>query len=94
MLYHSHGIGEGFSGDYHEYFGLNVDEEALMYLMLANYLLHQLSPEMITIAEVCLFSGKVLRLLSIHLVTLLIKSTHRYFKLIVKISSFELYGCD
>lgn len=25
MLYHSRGIGEGFSGDYNEYFGLNVD---------------------------------------------------------------------
>ncbi|KAG7166036.1 1-4-alpha-glucan-branching enzyme-like [Homarus americanus] len=51
MLYHSHGIGEGFSGDYNEYFGLNVDTEALTYIMLANYMLHQLYPEVITIAE-------------------------------------------
>ena len=51
MLYHSHGIGEGFSGGYHEYFGLNVDHEALMYLMMANHMLHQLNPNMITIAE-------------------------------------------
>ena len=52
MLYHSHGIGEGFSGDYQEYFGLNVDTEALVYLMLANYMIHNLYPHAITIAEV------------------------------------------
>ncbi|XP_071531401.1 1,4-alpha-glucan-branching enzyme isoform X3 [Panulirus ornatus] len=51
MLYHSHGIGEGFSGEYHEYFGLNVDVEALVYLMVANHMLHELHPEVITIAE-------------------------------------------
>ena len=50
MLYHSRGL-NGFSGDYNEYFGLNTDTEALVYLMLANHLLHQMSPEMITIAE-------------------------------------------
>ncbi|TDG43303.1 hypothetical protein AWZ03_010275 [Drosophila navojoa] len=51
MLYHSRGIGEGFSGDYNEYFGLNVDTDALNYLGLANYMLHKLDPEVITIAE-------------------------------------------
>ncbi|GLH08149.1 1,4-alpha-glucan-branching enzyme [Gryllus bimaculatus] len=51
MLYHSRGIGEGFSGNYDEYFGLNVDTEALVYLMLANYMLHQLYPDVITVAE-------------------------------------------
>ncbi|XP_047740965.1 1,4-alpha-glucan-branching enzyme-like [Hyalella azteca] len=51
MLYHSHGIGEGFSGDYREYFGLNVDTEALCYLMLANYMLHEFYPNVITISE-------------------------------------------
>ncbi|TRY80465.1 hypothetical protein TCAL_10489 [Tigriopus californicus] len=51
MLYHSRGLGQGFSGDYNEYFGMNTDTEALVYLMLANHLLHSLSPEMITIAE-------------------------------------------
>ena len=30
------GIGTGFSGGYHEYFGPNVDEEALVYLMLVS----------------------------------------------------------
>ncbi len=39
------------TGGYHEYFGLNTDTEALVYLMLANHLLHTLSPNMITVAE-------------------------------------------
>ena len=38
MLYHSRGIGTAFSGDYNEYFGLNTDTEAVVYLMLANHL--------------------------------------------------------
>ncbi|KAM7306104.1 putative 1,4-alpha-glucan branching enzyme [Ixodes scapularis] len=52
MLYHSHGMGHGFSGDYNEYFGLNVDTESLVYLMLANHVVHKLHPTAITIAEV------------------------------------------
>ncbi|KAH7073558.1 alpha-glucan branching enzyme [Paraphoma chrysanthemicola] len=51
MLYTHHGIGTGFSGGYHEYFGPSVDEEAVVYLMIANELLHQLYPGVITIAE-------------------------------------------
>ncbi|KAL7631237.1 UNVERIFIED_CONTAM: hypothetical protein RMT77_018462 [Armadillidium vulgare] len=51
MLYHHHGMGTGFSGGYHEYFGLSVDTESVVYLMLANYMLHSLHPETITIAE-------------------------------------------
>ncbi|XP_032401297.1 1,4-alpha-glucan-branching enzyme [Xiphophorus hellerii] len=51
MLYHHHGIGTGFSGDYNEYFGLQVDEESLVYLMLSNHILHSLYPDCITIAE-------------------------------------------
>lgn len=51
MLYHSRGC-EGFSGHYDEYFGLNVDTEALVYLMLANELVHKLDSRAITIAEV------------------------------------------
>ncbi|XP_038012821.1 1,4-alpha-glucan-branching enzyme isoform X4 [Motacilla alba alba] len=51
MLYHHHGIGTGFSGDYNEYFGLHVDEDALCYLMLANHMINTLHPECITIAE-------------------------------------------
>ncbi|CAM4418988.1 unnamed protein product, partial [Lepidochelys olivacea] len=51
MLYHNHGIGTGFSGDYHEYFGLHVDEDALIYLIMANHMIHLLHPESITVAE-------------------------------------------
>ncbi|XP_032777768.2 1,4-alpha-glucan-branching enzyme [Daphnia magna] len=51
MLYHSRGIGQGFSGDYNEYFGLNTDTEALCYLTLANHMLHEMYPDVITVAE-------------------------------------------
>ncbi|XP_072477736.1 1,4-alpha-glucan-branching enzyme isoform X2 [Notamacropus eugenii] len=51
MLYHHHGMGKGFSGDYNEYFGLQVDEDSLVYLMLANHLVHSVFPDCITIAE-------------------------------------------
>ncbi|XP_029795004.1 1,4-alpha-glucan-branching enzyme isoform X2 [Suricata suricatta] len=51
MMYHHHGMGQAFSGDYHEYFGLQVDEDALIYLMLANHLVHMLYPDSITVAE-------------------------------------------
>ncbi|XP_033952864.1 1,4-alpha-glucan-branching enzyme [Pseudochaenichthys georgianus] len=51
MLYHHHGMGAGFSGDYSEYFGLQVDEDSLVYLMLANHILHTLYPDCITVAE-------------------------------------------
>ncbi|KAL7948175.1 hypothetical protein V8C42DRAFT_351467 [Trichoderma barbatum] len=51
MLYKHHGIGTGFSGGYHEYFGPDVDEEAVVYLMVANEMLHSLYPECITVAE-------------------------------------------
>uniref|UniRef100_A0A8C1SDI3 1,4-alpha-glucan branching enzyme n=1 Tax=Cyprinus carpio TaxID=7962 RepID=A0A8C1SDI3_CYPCA len=52
MLYHHHGIGTSFSGNYSEYFGIHVDEDALVYLMLANHILHKLYPQCITVAEV------------------------------------------
>mmetsp|Transcript_66966 Transcript_66966/g.160397 ORF Transcript_66966/g.160397 Transcript_66966/m.160397 type:complete len:1446 (+) Transcript_66966:129-4466(+) len=52
MLYHSHGIGKGYSGGYHEYFGLDADIESHIYLMLANDLIHRLLPNTaITVAE-------------------------------------------
>ncbi|XP_060819503.1 1,4-alpha-glucan-branching enzyme [Bombus pascuorum] len=51
MLYHSRGFGQGFSGHYDEYYGLNVDVEGVVYLMLANHMLHCLYPEIVTIAE-------------------------------------------
>lgn len=36
MMYTHHGIGTGFSGGYHEYFGDQVDLEAVVYLMLVS----------------------------------------------------------
>lgn len=51
MLYHSHGMGQGFSGDYNEYFGLNTDTQAFNYLQLANDVMHRFHPNVITIAE-------------------------------------------
>ncbi|KAK2165424.1 hypothetical protein LSH36_50g00000 [Paralvinella palmiformis] len=51
MLYHHHGIGTGFSGHYDEYFGLPTDTESVVYLMLANYMVHKYYPFMITVAE-------------------------------------------
>ncbi|EPQ59133.1 glycoside hydrolase [Gloeophyllum trabeum ATCC 11539] len=51
MMYTHHGIGTGFSGGYHEYFGPGVDIEGVVYLMLANDAMHQLYPNIITIAE-------------------------------------------
>lgn len=50
MLYHSRGM-QGFSGDYNEYFGLGVDTDALVYLMISNHLLHKFYPNVITVAE-------------------------------------------
>ena len=52
MLYHSRGIGQGFSGDYNDYFGLNTDDEAVAYLTLAHYMIHTFYPHAITVAEV------------------------------------------
>ena len=51
ILYKNHGINYGFSGDYHEYFGENFDEDGGIYLMLANKLIHEINPDAITIAE-------------------------------------------
>merc|ERR1719394_655100 len=52
MLYHTHGMGHGFTGHYDEYFGLNTDTESVVYFMMANHLLHSLYPDfMVTIAE-------------------------------------------
>ena len=51
MLYKHHGIGAGFSGGYHEYFGDATDTEAVSYLMLANLLCHCADPPAISIGE-------------------------------------------
>jgi len=50
MLYLDHGLGRAFTG-YDDYFGENVDEDALLYLQLANELVHAVRPGAITIAE-------------------------------------------
>lgn len=46
MLYKHHGLSFGFSGDYNEYFNPEwVDNDAIVYLMLAHQLLADLSPD-------------------------------------------------
>jgi 1,4-alpha-glucan branching enzyme len=50
MMYLDHGLGRSF-GSYDDYFGGNVDEDAVGYLKLANELAHLLNPGAITIAE-------------------------------------------
>ncbi|KAJ0763984.1 putative 1,4-alpha-glucan branching enzyme [Helianthus annuus] len=51
MLYHHHGINMAFSGDYNEYFSESTDVDAVVYMMLANCLIHSLLPEATVIAE-------------------------------------------
>jgi 1,4-alpha-glucan branching enzyme len=50
MLYLDHGLEKIFSG-YADYFNENVDEEALVYLALANKVIHSVRPDAVTIAE-------------------------------------------
>jgi len=50
MLYFHHGLGKCFTS-YDDYFGAEVDEDALTYLALANEVIHQVRPDAITIAE-------------------------------------------
>ncbi len=50
MLYLDHGLERPFTS-YDDYFNDQVDEAALIYLTLANRLIHQVRPDAITIAE-------------------------------------------
>ncbi|MBN2449752.1 MAG: alpha amylase C-terminal domain-containing protein [Lentisphaeria bacterium] len=50
MMYAHHGLGRAFAG-YEDYFGQDVDEEALAYLALANRVIHAVRPDAVTIAE-------------------------------------------
>jgi 1,4-alpha-glucan branching enzyme len=50
MLYLDHGLGKAFSG-YDDYFGANIDEDAVVYLKLANLVLHEYRPDAVSIAE-------------------------------------------
>ncbi|XP_054801932.1 1,4-alpha-glucan-branching enzyme 1, chloroplastic/amyloplastic-like isoform X1 [Prosopis cineraria] len=51
MMYTHHGLGVGFTGNYNEYFGYATDVDAVVYLMLANDVIHGLYPEAVTIGE-------------------------------------------
>ncbi len=50
MLYLDHGLGSHFSS-YEQYFNLNQDEDAMVYLYLANKLIHEFRPAALTVAE-------------------------------------------
>ncbi|XP_063947139.1 1,4-alpha-glucan-branching enzyme 1, chloroplastic/amyloplastic isoform X3 [Daucus carota subsp. sativus] len=51
MLYHHHGINMEFTGDYNEYFSDSTDVDAVVYLMLANNLIHSLLLDATVVAE-------------------------------------------
>lgn len=50
MLYYSHGLGQAF-GSYGDYYNGAEDDNAIVYLTLANMLIHEVKPHAITIAE-------------------------------------------
>jgi 1,4-alpha-glucan branching enzyme len=50
MMYLDHGLGKAFS-NYGDYFGDNIDKDAVLYLQLANKLAHAVKPDAITVAE-------------------------------------------
>lgn len=50
MLYWDHGLGRDFT-EYKFYYDGNQDENAIIYLSLANRLIHEVNPDAITIAE-------------------------------------------
>ncbi|KAJ8538179.1 hypothetical protein K7X08_014719 [Anisodus acutangulus] len=51
MLYVHHGVNMGFTGKYNEYFSEATDVDAVVYLMLANNLIHKIFPDATVIAE-------------------------------------------
>ena len=51
MLYHHHGVNMAFTGNYDEYFSEATDADAVLYLMLANSLIHNILPDATVIAE-------------------------------------------
>ena len=51
MLYHHHGINMSFTGKYNEYFSEATDVDAVVYLMLANCLIHSIYPDATVISE-------------------------------------------
>ena len=50
MIYHDHGLGSAFT-DYHMYFNLNTDLDAINYLQLANELIHEVDKNATSVAE-------------------------------------------
>jgi 1,4-alpha-glucan branching enzyme len=50
MIYYDHGLGKNFV-TYEDYFNGGQDEDALVYLHLANKLIHRINPGAITVAE-------------------------------------------
>ena len=50
MLYLHHGMNRVFTS-YEDYFNVQIDEDALTYLALANKLIHEIRPDAITVAE-------------------------------------------
>lgn len=50
MLYRDHGLGKPFTR-YDDYFGDNIDEDAVTYLKMANQLAHEINAQVISIAE-------------------------------------------
>ena len=50
MLFYNHGLGEAFT-DYSMYFNGSVDDDAWVYLQLANRLIHEVRPAAMTVAE-------------------------------------------
>ncbi len=50
MLYYDHGLGKAF-GSYADYYDGGQDVDAIVYLTLANMLIHEVRPKAITIAE-------------------------------------------
>ncbi|KAL7618883.1 hypothetical protein Lser_V15G03253 [Lactuca serriola] len=51
MLYDHHGIEHPFTGNYDEYFSNSIDVDAVVYMMLANELIHSILPDATVIAE-------------------------------------------
>lgn len=50
MLYFDHGLGKAFTS-YDDYFNAGVDDDAIVYLALANELIHEIDPSGVTVAE-------------------------------------------
>eukprot|EP00434_Breviolum_minutum_P036958 symbB.v1.2.032757.t1/scaffold3972.1/size47140/1 len=51
MLYHHHGLYMSFTGNYEEYFSMQTDVDAVVYLMLASELVKSMRPNAVMIAE-------------------------------------------